>query len=356
MDVPEGLLVVFAALLGLIFGSFGTVVAYRVPRRESVVTGRSKCPNCGHTITAIENVPLFSYVFLRGRCRNCGARISPRYPAIEVVTAILFGLAAAKFDLSVELVAYAGLFWTLVVLTVIDLEERKLPDRITLPLFVVGLAVLALASILDDRLGDFAPDVFVSIALVVGIVIAMFPLRRVDRERANKEAATATVEPQAEVGTQETAPPADERDVEAPPRRRGRLDPWGLLALVLWFVFMGYAFVEGERASLAGALLGAALFSGFFFAIALLYVGGMGGGDVKLALSLGAFTGYLGAPGTVIVAMFASVVLGGLISIAVLAGGGDRKTALPFGPFLALGTVVAIFIGDRIQDLYGTAL
>lgn len=351
LDVPEGLLVVFAALLGLIFGSFGTVVAYRVPRRESVVSGRSKCPNCGHTITAIENVPLFSYLFLRGKCRNCGARISPRYPAIEVVTAILFGLAAAKFDLSLELVAYAAFFWTLVVLTVIDLEERKLPDRITLPLFLVGLALLALSAILDDRVGDFAPDVFVSIALIIGIVIAMFPLRRADRERAKAEADATASE-----SASTDAPPADERDVEAPPRRRGRLDPWGLLALVLWFVFMGYAFVEGERASLAGALLGAALFSGFFFAIALLYVGGMGGGDVKLALSLGAFAGYLGAPGTVLVGMFAAVVLGGLISVVVLLGGGSRKTALPFGPFLALGTLVAIFVGDRIQDFYGTTL
>lgn len=351
MDVPEGLLVALAALLGLIFGSFGTVVAYRLPRRESVVTGRSKCPSCGHTITAFENVPLFSYLFLRGRCRNCGARISPRYPAIEVVTAILFGLAAAKFDLSLEMFAYAGLFWSLVVLTVIDLEERKLPDRITLPLFLVGVGVLALAAILDDRVGDFAPDVFVSIAIIVGIVIAMFPLRRADRERANRTHAT---EGALEDGR--SAPPTDERDAEAPPRRRGRLDPWGFVTLFLWFVFMGYAFVEGERVSLAGALLGAALFSGFFFAIALVYAGGMGGGDVKLALTLGAFAGYLGAPGTVIVAMFAAVVLGGLISVAVLLGGGNRKTALPFGPFLALGTIVAIFIGDRIQDFYGGTL
>ena len=267
MHVPEGFLVVFSALLGLIFGSFATVVAYRVPRRESVVSGRSKCPNCGHTITAIENVPLFSYLFLRGRCRNCGVRISPRYPAIEVATAILFGLAAVKFDLSLELGAYAGLFWTLVVLTVIDLEERKLPDRITLPLFVVGLALLALAAVLDDRLDDFAPDVFVSIALIAGIVVAMYPLRRVDRERANAD----------DAATEAATPPDDERDVEAPPRRRGRLDPWGLLALVLWFVFMGYSFVEGERASLGGALVGAGLLSGLLFAFGLLYAGGMGG-------------------------------------------------------------------------------
>ena len=338
MDIPEGLLVAFAAILGLIFGSFGTVVAYRLPKGESVVTGRSKCPSCGHTITAVENVPLFSYLFLRGRCRNCGTRISPRYPAIEVATAALFALAAVKFDLSIELVAYAGLFWTLVVLTVIDLEEKKLPDKITLPLFLVGLAALALAAILDDRVGDLAPDVFVSMALVVGIIVAMYPLREKDRVKAKESSVSG-----------------DESDVETPPRRR-RLDPLGLLALVLWFVFMGWTFVEGERVSLAGALLGAALFSGFFFAIALLYAGGLGGGDVKLALTLGAFAGYLGAPGNVLVAMFAAVVLGGLISLGVLGAGGNRKTALPFGPFLALGTIVAIFVGDRIQDLYGSTL
>lgn len=337
MDIPEGIVVAFAAILGLIFGSFGTVVAYRLPKGESVVTGRSKCPSCGHTITAIENVPLFSYLFLRGRCRNCGTRISPRYPAIEVATALLFALAAIKFDLSLELVAYAGVFWALVVLTVIDLEEKKLPDKITLPLFVLGLAALALSAVLDDAVGDFAPDVFVAIAIIVFVVVAMFPLRRKDRESARSES-------------------TGESDAPTPPPRRGRLDPLGLLALVVWFAFMGWAFVEGERVSLAGALLGAALFSGFFFAIALLYAGGLGGGDVKLALTLGAISGFLGAPGNVLVAMFAAVVLGGLISIAVLAGGGSRKTALPFGPFLALGTVVAIFVGDRIQDFYGSTL
>lgn len=337
---PEGLLVAFAAILGLIFGSFGTVVAYRLPKGESVVSGRSKCPSCGHTITALENVPLFSYLFLRGRCRNCGTKISFRYPAIEVVTALLFALAAIKFDLSLEMFAYAGLFWALVVLTVIDLEEKKLPDKITLPLFVVGIAVLALAAILDDRVGDLTPDVVVSSAVIVFVIVAMFPLRRSDRERAESSDAL----------------PADEEDVGPIPRRRGRINPWGLLALVAWAILLVAAFVAGARDSLTGALIGAALFSGFFFAIALSYMGGMGGGDVKLALTLGAFAGYLGAPGNVLVAMFSAVVLGGTVSAVVLFAGGNRKTALPFGPFLALGTVVAIFIGDRLQDFYGGTL
>ncbi|MDQ4143403.1 MAG: prepilin peptidase [Actinomycetota bacterium] len=338
MDIPEGFLAVLAAILGLIFGSFGTVVAYRLPKGETVVSGRSKCPNCGHTITAIENIPLFSYLFLRGRCRNCGVKISVRYPAIEVVTGILFALAVIKFDLTIEAFVYAGLFWTLVVLAVIDLEEKKLPDKITLPLFVVGLGALALAAFLDDRVGDLAPDVIVSAAVILVVMAVMFPWRAADRR------------PDAQT------PPAGEEDVEPTRPKRIRINPWGLSALVAWMVLLGAAFLEGERVSLAGAVVGAGLFAGFFFAVALTAMGGMGGGDVKLALTLGAFSGYLGAPGTVIVAMFAAVVLGGLVSIIVLFGGGTRKTALPFGPFLALGTVVAIFVGDRIQDLYGSTL
>ena len=337
--MPDGLLVAAAAVLGLIFGSFGTVVAYRLPKRESVVAGRSKCPSCGHTISAFENIPFFSYVFLRGRCRNCGARISPTYPLIELATAVLFALAAAKFGWSVETFAYAGLFWTLVVLTVIDLRERKLPDVITLPAFVIGLGVLAIASVAGDRVGSFSWVTLASVAIALFVVAAVFPWRRAERETPADE-----------------VPLESEDDADAAQPPRARLNVWGFLTLVAWSVLLIAAFVEGEQEGLAGALVGTGLFSGFFFAVAFTYVGGMGGGDVKLALVLGAFAGYLGAPGNVIVAMFAAVVAGGLVSAVVLFGGGSRKAALPFGPFLALGTIIAIFAGERIQDVYGSTL
>ena len=339
MDVPEELFVAAAAVLGLIFGSFGTVVAHRVPKGESVVTGRSKCPSCGREITALENIPVFSYVFLRGRCRGCGAKISPRYPLIELVTGVLFALAAAKFGWSIEAFAYAGLFWALVVLTVIDLNERKLPDAITLPLFATGLGSLGAASLVDDRLGRFSFVTLGSIAIVLFVIAAVFPWRRTDRETAADD-----------------APLESEADVDTAKPTRARLNVWGLLTLVAWTILLVAAFVEGEQARLAGALTGTALFAGFFFAVAFTYVGGMGGGDIKLALVLGAFSGYLGAPGYVIVAMFSAVVAGGLVSAVVLFSGGSRKTALPFGPFLALGTIIAIFVGESIQELYGATL
>ena len=340
MDIPEGVLVAAAGILGLIFGSFGTVVAYRVPKGESIVGGRSRCPNCGHTVSALANVPVLSYVFLRGRCRNCGAKISPRYPLAELATGVLWAAAAAKFDLTIEAVVYAVLFWALVVLAVIDFQERKLPDAITLPLFVVGLAGLTVASLVDDKLGDFTVISIVSAAIVLFVLAAMYPWL-----------------PSHRVAPEETSEPAGaEEDRVSVDPSRSPLNIWGLLALVGWVIFLGYAFLEGEQRSVAGAVTGAAIFSGFFFAVAFTYMGGMGGGDIKLGLVLGAFAGYLGAPGTVIVAMFSALLLGGIVSAVVLVGGGTRKTALPFGPFLALGTIVAIFFGERIQDLYGSTL
>ena len=338
--MPNGLLVAATAALGLIFGSFGTVVAYRVPRGESVVTGRSKCPSCGHTITALENIPFFSYVFLRGRCRNCGVRISPRYPLIELATGVLFALAAAKFGWSIETFAYAGLFWALVVLTVIDLNHRTLPDVITLPLFVLGLGALGAASLAGDRVGRFSWVTLASIAMVLFVIAAVFPWRRSDRQTAAED------------------PPlqSERDDTDAANQPRGHLNLWGFLTLLAWALLLVAAFVEGEQEHLAGALTGTALFAGFFFAVAFTYIGGMGGGDIKLALVLGAFAGYLGAPGNVIVAMFCALVAGGLASAVVLFGGGNRKAALPFGPFLALGTTIAIFVGKGIQDLYGSTL
>jgi leader peptidase (prepilin peptidase)/N-methyltransferase len=251
-------LIIVASIFGLIFGSFATVAAYRIPRKESIATGRSKCPNCGRTIPAYENVPLLGYLFLRGRCRGCGTKISIRYPLIELATGALFGLAAWKFGFSVELFVYAGLFWTLVVLTVIDLEHQLLPNRIVYPAFVVGWVGLVVAALADS-------------------------------------------------------------------------DPHRLFT----------------------AAMGALIFGGFFFLVAFIVPAGMGMGDVKLGFVLGSFLGYLGAPGLVLVGMFLAFLTGGVIGIVTLLfRGGNRKTMLPFGPFLALGSIISIFWGQRILDAY----
>lgn len=251
------LLVAFTGVLGLIFGSFGTVAAWRIPRRETIVSGRSKCPRCGAQITALENVPVLSWLILRGKCRHCGNPISVRYPLIELTTGILFALSAAKFEWSVETFVYAAFFWVLVVLTVIDLDHKLLPNRVVYPAFVVGWAGLVAAAIVD-----------------------------------------------------------------------------------------------GTTDRLLDAAIGAGIFGGTFFLIALIAPRGMGFGDVKLAFVLGTFLGYVRI-GLVPLGMFLAFLTGALTGLAVmLASGGGRKMQIPFGPFLALGTAIAIFAGDPLLDWY----
>ena len=309
-----------------------------MPRGKSLLEPkRSQCPNCGHEITALENIPLVSYVFLRGRCRNCGTKISARYPFTELLTALLFAAAVAKFDATVEAIAYALFFWILVVLTVIDLELKKLPDKIVLPTLIGGFALLGLGAALNDYLGEFDLVTVVSAAVALGIAVFMFWPGSDESDEGQEDAPVSR----------------DEKDVTPPTVRRTSLNPLGVLLLAGWGALLVAAFNAGESLSLAGSIVGAALFSGFFFSAGVIVQGGMGGGDIKLALALGAFAGYLGSPGTVLVAMFMSVVAGGIISMILLMAGGNRKSALPFGPFLALGTVIAVFWGQSIQDWYG---
>jgi leader peptidase (prepilin peptidase) / N-methyltransferase len=253
------LLIALWVLFGLIFGSFGTVAAFRVPIRQSLWTPkRSYCPHCGETIGASENIPVISYVIQRGRCRHCKKPISFRYPFTEIVTGVVFGLSAWRFGWSPELIVYSGFFWALVVLSVIDLEHRLLPNRVVYPLFLIG---------------------------------------------------------------------------------------WAGLAII--------AFATGDPDRLFDAVLGMAMFGGFFFLIAFLFPAGMGGGDVKLAFVLGTFLGYTGDVGVVLFGMFLAFFLGGTVGVLIMAiKGGNRKTMVPFGPFLALGTAAALFWGDELIDLY----
>ena len=266
MEAEEALLIAFAVLLGLMFGSFATAAAYRIPRRESFVSGRSKCPNCGATITALQNIPLFSYIALRGRCGHCKARISPRYPLIELGTGILFGLTAWKFGYEAETPIYFGFFWVLVVLTIIDIEHQLLPTRVIYPSVLVGAVALAIT-----------------------------------------------------------------------------------------------AFVRDDTDRILDMVIGAAVFSGIFFVI--FYAapqGGFGFGDVRFSLLLGTFIGYLGAPGLVLLAMFLSFFTGALIGIALKwwesrgseEEGSFRKAKIPFGPYMALGSAISIFWGQRLLDAY----
>jgi len=158
-------LMAVAAVFGLVVGSFLNVVIARLPvmmEREwregcaeldaagadanakqeaafNLVVPRSRCPQCGHGITALENIPLLSYAFLRGRCADCGNRISVRYPCVELLSGVLAALVAWRYGLSVQCVGALLLTWALVALTFIDLDTQLLPDSITLPFLWLGI-------------------------------------------------------------------------------------------------------------------------------------------------------------------------------------------------------------------------
>lgn len=138
---PIEFFVVYAALVGLIVGSYLNVVVHRLPHQQSTVVPRSRCPQCGAAIRARDNLPVLSWLLLRGRCRDCGARISVRYPLIELLTAALFAGCVLRFGATATAAAGALFCAALLALAAIDVEHFLLPDRITLP----GLALALLA-------------------------------------------------------------------------------------------------------------------------------------------------------------------------------------------------------------------
>ena len=239
-----------AGVMGAVFGSFLNVVTYRLPRRESLVKPRSRCPACGTPIRPYDNVPILSWILLRGHCRNCKARISPRYPLVEAGTAALCAGAVITHDSAAGIALSVTLILLLVPAALIDLEHRIIPNKLT------GAGAL----------------------LALGLGTA--------------------------------------------------LDPAG----------------EPTRL-IAGAAAG-----GFLLAAAMAYPGGMGMGDVKLAGMMGLFLGGAVAP-AILIALLTGVALGAVI-VARKGARAGRKTAVPFGPFLALGGIVAVFAGEPIVNWY----
>jgi leader peptidase (prepilin peptidase)/N-methyltransferase len=250
-------LVVLVGVVGLLIGSFLNVVIYRVPQGQSVVRPRSHCPGCNTQIAWYDDIPVVSWLVLRGRCRTCNEPISVRYPAVELLTAALFALLAIKFGASWELPAFLYLAAVGIALAAIDLDTKRLPNVLTLPSYVVGGVLLLLPAVLDDRWGDYSR-----------------------------------------------------------------------------------------------AWMGAAALFAFYFVLAFIYPAGMGFGDVKLAGLLGLYLGWL-SWGAVVVGGFLGFLLGAVVGGAMMIGRkAGRKTAIPFGPFMIAGALLAVFFGSAISDWY----
>ena len=148
-------------LLGLLVGSFLNVVVWRVPRGESIVSPPSACPRCGARIRARDNVPVVSWLALRGRCRSCHRPISARYPLVELCTGLAFAGVAWWTGLSAALPAFLYLAAVSVALALIDLDTKRLPDPIVLPSYPVGVVLLGIATAVN---GDWSAMIRAAIA------------------------------------------------------------------------------------------------------------------------------------------------------------------------------------------------
>ena len=159
------------AVLGLVTGSFLSVVAHRVPVGESIVTPRSRCPACGTQVSALDNIPVFSYLLLRGRCRHCGARIPATYPLLEAAMAAIFvGLLLRYPDDGIEIALGACLAATLAAVTLTDLEHRLIPNKILIVSALIGAALLIAGD--RDALAEHAIAAAAAFAVLFLVALA----------------------------------------------------------------------------------------------------------------------------------------------------------------------------------------
>ncbi|KPJ52260.1 hypothetical protein AMJ39_08280 [candidate division TA06 bacterium DG_24] len=247
-----------AFLFGLALGSFVNVVIYRLPRRMSLVRPRSLCPECGTPIRARDNIPLLSYLLLRGRCRDCGARIEARYPLVELAAGLLVVGIYLKVGLSPALVLYGIFALILLAIFFIDLATMLIPDRLTLP----GIGIALIWHVVFDRAE--------MLQYLVGLLLG-----------------------------------------------------GGLLLII---VLVGRLVYRQEA---------------------------MGLGDVKLAAMVGAFLGWR----LTLISLYLSFAVGALWGLALLmAGRAGRRSSIPFGPFIAVASIVALFWGEHLLRYVGILL
>ena len=268
--------ITLCTIIGLMVGSFLNVVIYRLPkmmeqswlqqcaelRNEkidatqslNIASPRSMCTNCGQKITILENIPIISYLLLRGRCSQCNAKISIRYPIVEAFTSIISGIIAWYFGYSLIALAALIFAWALITLAMIDIDTQLLPDNITLPLLWLGLFV---------NLGNGFTDIR---SAVIGAIAGY---------------------------------------------------------LFLWLIFWIFKLITGKE--------------------------GMGYGDFKLLAAIGAWFGWSMLP----LVILSSSLGGAIIGVGIIAASKEKRNMpIPFGPFLAIGALIALFWGNQLNHMY----
>ena len=266
--MPAPIIRIVFFTLGAVVGSFLNVCIHRLPRGESLIRPGSHCPKCGRNIRWYDNIPMLSYILLKGRCRHCGGTISGRYFIVELISSLLFLALYVEFGLSINLPIYIMFASSLIVMSFIDFEYKIIPDVLDCPGIVLGLALS-----------------------IVHPAMHILP------------------------------------------------QPWDRL------------FASPAIASMADSLSGIILGGGLLYMLGILGQAifkkeAMGFGDVKLLAMIGAFLGWQMVLLTILISAFAGSVVG---IIAKLRTGGSY---IPYGPYLAMGAIVAIFEGDRIISWY----
>lgn len=391
--------VLIAALLGALIGSFSNVVIGRLPEGRSIVHPGSACPTCGRRLGPLELIPIVSWAIQGARCRGCGTRISARYPAVEALVAIGFGLLAWQWSPLDQPLAFLALafWWTLLTIaTFIDLDRLEIPDVLTLPGSVVMLVAAAVWGDLADLpgLGGAAFGAAIGAGLLTLINrLGALVLRRFrdTRERlwpiGFDQANLAALVGALGGLVAGLAAAAASLVANLVTRRTVRL-PEGVVWLA-WLAALALSpLTVGAVAGIGGSLAAAgtaAWFGAWVWWIHDLRRGSghdaspdaatadgphedrsigldspvddgsdepvaMGFGDVKLAALLGAVLGWE----RLLVALFAAVLIGAVVGVIQRAMGGTR--VVPFGPFLAFGGVLALFVGDLILSAYLGAL
>lgn len=169
-----GINVVLLFILGLIVGSFSNVCIYRIPRNESIIYPASHCPKCRSNISPQDNIPLLSYILLKGRCRNCKSKISIQYPIVELLTGLIYLIIYLTYGLSIQSLIYIILSAALIIIALIDLNERIVPDVISLPGILIGFILsffVPYISFINSALGIFVGGGIILIIGIVGSVI-----------------------------------------------------------------------------------------------------------------------------------------------------------------------------------------
>ncbi len=370
---------VFAGVLGALIGSFGNVVVWRLPRRESIVFPGSHCPNCGHELGPLELVPILSWLALRGRCRSCKQPISPRYPLVEALMAGLFVLLVWRWpplDYGAAVVPLLIVVAMLVMAALIDIDHFVLPDVLTFGALGVALA--------GSFLTSGAPGLPTPMEALVGALAGAGVLVLINRVGALVLRRFAD--------TKERLFPfsLDQANIAAVAGALGGVW-WGLgagaaglllnllsrrvlrlpepLVYGLWLVALlltTTTFTVGTVEGVTGSVLAAgawALIGALYWWLHDLVRPGeadpeeelgeeeqepvaMGFGDVKLAAALGAFLGWE----KFLVGLFLAVTVGAVFGVVQRIAGGGRL--IPFGPYLLLGALLALFFGDAMIGWY----